>query len=135
MESIELKRTGLRPLVFEGESLAEADGFRRGNNEPTRWHEIAVYRTEGGRYLVSITFRSRWAGEDSQYFVGDAGDGGDIEAILRQYNPSPPGIGFPPGSAYADRQARVEADLRRRYESLVTELFAALGRDFAETIA
>lgn len=132
-ETYTLTRTGQRPLEFRGRLLAEADGDI-GPSGPSRWHELAVYQTEAGRYVVAITLLTRYQGEHDHHLVVYADDPEAIEAALREYDPCPPGIGYPPGPAYADRQARVTADLRRRYEVLVSDLFARLGPEFVETI-
>lgn len=132
MQTFELKRTGQRPIRFVGEKLASSSGWTQ--PEPSRWHELAVYRTDSGGFVVSITLRSRYQGELDQYRVEHSLDAVEMEAILRGYNPCPEGIGYPPGDTYAERHARVHADLRRRYEAQITEIFEALGEAFAEVI-
>ncbi len=55
-----LPRDGEPHLAFEGELLAKATsalGSKR------RWTELAIYRTEGGSYVVQTIARSSQAGE------------------------------------------------------------------------
>src|SRR4051794_1225207 len=56
-EDIILPRSGKAPLVFRGQQLAVVFGQRHLGREHNRWHELVVYRTEGGRYMVRIAYR------------------------------------------------------------------------------
>lgn len=129
-QTIELPRTGGRPLRFSGERLAAVatgspdDGPRR--------HELAVYRAADGRLVAAVTLRTTFKDEIDRFDVFHAADPADLERWLRELPPCPDGIGYPPGAQFADRQARLAADLRRRYEAAVTDLFARLGPEFAE---
>jgi hypothetical protein len=48
-------RTGHAWLRFEGPLVAEAGDGDRGARELTRWHELELYRTEGGRHVWRST--------------------------------------------------------------------------------
>lgn len=58
-----LRRTGQAPLRFQGELLAEADGEYESGRDFNRWHELTVYRTRGGKYVLRIAYRSAHQGE------------------------------------------------------------------------
>ena len=136
MKRFELVRSGFRPLAFDGELLAEVDGSHTpSGGEPIRWHEMAIYRTAGGEYVLSVSFFSRFGGEEEDHAVYHADSPATIEVALRDHAPIPSGVGYPPNGAFADKQARMAADIRRRYDGLVSELFAELGSEYAEVLA
>jgi hypothetical protein len=130
---ITLPRTGQAPLTFSGELLADTDGERQGGKEQNRWHELAVYRTAGGKYVIAIRYRTRWQGEldhdTAQIVAAPAG----VATELMAYDPCAAVQGFPAGAGYADRQERLLLDIRRRYDAQVSEILAA-DPSFAETV-
>lgn len=139
-ETFTLTRTGAAPLRFQGRLIAENDGERQAGSEHNRWHELAIYQTSGGRYVVRIAFCTRWEGElhhDIAEIV-DAGKdtGGDhdhaetVAEILQSYDPMAHVGGYPSGTGYEDRQRRLDRDIRARYAAQVSEILA--GGDFAE---
>jgi hypothetical protein len=122
MDKIVLPRTGQAPLTFTGELLAESDGERVAGKEANRWHELAVYRTAGGKYILRIAYRTRWEGELSHDEAEVVAAPEGVGATLRGYNPTGPVQGFPVGDVYAERQGRLLADVRRRYNAQVSEV-------------
>lgn len=129
-----LARTGHPPLRFAGELLAQADGQRVNGQEQTRWHELAVYRTPAANYVVAITLRSQWAGESDHFSVATSADPAAVHAVLQDYDPTEHLQGYPAGPTYAAKQARLEADIQRRYEALAVEVYERLGAEFAEVL-
>jgi hypothetical protein len=124
VDEITLPRSGAAPLRFRGELLAESDGERRSGREQTRWHELAVYRTAGDRYVVRITYRTRYQGEPD-VDVALVTDAAGVAAALESHDPCAAAVGYPPGEHYAERQRRLLEDLRRRYAAQVSEVLAA----------
>ena len=123
-DTITLPRTGLAPLRFSGELLAEADGYRVRGREQNRWHELAVYKTPGGKWVVRIAFRTQWQGEldyDHAEIVTEASAVEDAFAT-HQINYI---RGFPDGPSHVDRQRKLLADIQSRYDALVSEILAA----------
>lgn len=131
-ETVTLRRSGQPPLRFRGELLAESDGERQAGKEHNRWHELAVYRTAGGQFVVRIAYRTRWEGELDRD-AAEVTDAPGVAAALRDYDPAAPVEGYPVGDAYAERQARLLADVRRRYEEQVSRILAA-DPEFAEEV-
>ena len=137
MEEIRLPRSGLAPLVFTGGLIEGADvrGQRQGGRDQNRWFELAVYRTKGGKYVLSIDYKTCWQGELDHEYAEVLDDPASLTAALRDYEVGIPDLvqGFPPGAAYADKQARLLQDLTRRFQAQVSEL---LGADpaFAERV-
>ena len=131
-EPVTLQRTGNSPLTFTGELLASANGERQAGKEQNRWHEVAVYRTGGGRYVVSVHYRTRWQGELDHGQAEVAETAAEAAAVLRDYDPCGRVQGYPAGDHYAEKQSRLMADLRARYDTLVSEVLS--GEEFAERV-
>ena len=130
-----LTRSGLPPLVFIGELIAECDGSRSGDGrENNRYHNLALYRTDGGRYVLAIAYRTRWQGEIDHDAAYHATDPAELLGHLTSYDPLDHVAGFPPVEAHAQRQARLEDDITRRFARQITELYAQLPEEFAERI-
>jgi hypothetical protein len=119
-----LPRSGRAPLRFQGELLAESEGYRYTGREQTRWHNIAIYRTAGGKYVVSIQYRTRYQGETDHDAAEVIAQPSGVEATLREYDPIAIVRGFPANDHYADRQARLQTDIRQRYEAQVSDVLA-----------
>lgn len=131
-EEVVLPRTGLAPLKFRGELVAWSDGSRQGGREQNRWHELAVYRTAGGKFVVSVEYHTRWQGEQGHEVAAVVDGPADVVRKLAEYDPAEDVQGYPPGPAYADKQARLVADVTRRYKAQVSEVLA--GEEFAEEV-
>jgi hypothetical protein len=121
-----LPRTGQAPLRFRGTLVAESDGERQLGREHIRWHELAVYRTAKGRYVVRIAYRTRYQGELDRDVAEVAADAAGVAAAMRSYDPGEWVRGYPDHPSYADRQESLLRNVRRRYEAQVTEILACL---------
>ena len=133
MASFILQRTGNPPLKFEGELIAESRPQPVANKkEPNRWHELAVFRTAAGKYVLAVTYRAEWKDEQSHSHAEVHSDSESVVAALRQYNPIAHVRGFPLGEAFAHKQQRLLQEISQRFATQVSEL---LNRDeFAEVI-
>ena len=86
----------------------------------------------GGKFIVAISYPVEWEGENSYYHAEVVPDVSSAVKLIREYDPVAHVISYPPGERYADKQARLLAELRQRYASQVSEL---LNRDeFAEAV-
>lgn len=104
MKTIELNRTGLPPLRFEGELIADAT-----SEEETvlrfRFHDIEVFRTKAGRIVVYVVFHSDWPHEPhAEAFLVDRPE--DIPLVLTKYAPTSSIIGHPPGARDGEKKNR-----------------------------
>jgi hypothetical protein len=127
-----LPRTGQAPLMFSGQMLAENDGSHQAGREQNRWHALALYRADSGRYVAAIRYHTRWQGEIEHDEARICDSPAEAAEIFRLYDPAVHVQGYPPGVAYEERQARLISDLVRRYQSQVSEI---LDRDeFAENV-
>jgi crotonobetainyl-CoA:carnitine CoA-transferase CaiB-like acyl-CoA transferase len=133
MNEMILQRTGLAPLRFRGELLARSEGRIQNGRDHNRWHDLRVYRTAGGTFVVAIGYRTQWQGESDHDQAETCPEPGDVVTVLTTYDPTGPVTGYPAGDAYAEKQARLLADVRRRFEVQVSEILAA-NPAFAEVI-
>jgi hypothetical protein len=120
-------RSGQAPLAFRGELLAEVKGAWHTAVERNRWHDVAVYRTAGGRYVVAVCYQTRWEGESNVAWAAATDDAGNLELLLREAEAEVLDgavLGYPPG--YEAKQARLLLDLRQRYADRVREVLAAI---------
>ena len=87
-EQHKLPRSGDLPVFFKGKLLVTKNNqFRRGNQQ-IRWHQISVYQTTNGRYVVYIACRTAWAGELDQDEVHVANDLNQVAGILLNHSDS-----------------------------------------------
>lgn len=127
MEEHKVPRTGNVPLAFQGEEVASSAGKYHTGQDQNRWHDITVYSTAGGRYVVHIAYRTMWQGEDGHDTVVVCGLIPDIADTLRAYDPLEHVAGYPPAEHFAEKQMRLEDGLRRRWASQVSDVLDALG--------
>lgn len=60
-----IHRDHLPPLRFRGVELASTDD--RDPSQSTRWTRWTLYRTDAGRYVLSIRYRTQWEHERSTW--------------------------------------------------------------------
>ncbi len=123
-----IRRDGDAPLAFRGERISTTNTREHQGDGQNRWHEVTICRTAGGRYVVAIEYHTQWQGEADRYEAHAVGtDLADVAECLRTTIPVPEGIGYPPSPNFADRQARMEASLRRRWEAMVGQILEEIG--------
>ena len=54
-------------LKFKGEKIAEASDHWIQGQDQTRWTELDLYRTEGGKFVCQESGISQWQGESSSH--------------------------------------------------------------------
>lgn len=124
METITLPRTGDRPLQFEGDEIASADSRMISGQQANRWHELALYSTESGKYVISVGYRTQWQGELNHDSAIICVDPEAVTEELKRVNPLAHFVGFPSGGQYAEKQARLERDITARFGAAVSELLS-----------
>ena len=119
---IKLSRTGDAPLAFVGVELAREEGLWYGGQQQNRWHELALYQTNAGKFVLAIAYRTQWQGEDQydEVFVHERMR--DIVLTLQHYDPLTRLIGFPARPEYRDRQEKLRYSVRVRFHSQVSAL-------------
>lgn len=124
MDEIKLTRTGKPPLAFTGEPVAESSSKQHNGPLQNRWHEVAIYRTESGRFVASVTFRSIWQGEHANYTAEHAATPAELVAVLSEYDPLDGWEGYPDNPHFAERQARTQAAISDGYKRALSSVFA-----------
>lgn len=131
-----IPRTGNAPLKFDGELVAmsvPAAELEKKGKDAKRWHELSLFRTSTGKYVLVISYRVEWKGEFDHYYAEVIPDIQSTIRAIQVYDPVAHVIGYPPGQQYAEKQARLLTELRQRFATQVSEL---LGRDeFAEVVS
>lgn len=74
MERFVLKRTGQRPLAFHGKRLFSGSTSPDRTHpdysgSPSNWMEVEVYRTQGGKFVLSIGRFSTYNGYKERFRV------------------------------------------------------------------
>ena len=125
-----LTRTGDRPLAFEGQRVASASSEGADGPANLRWHEVSLYNLNDSQELVlAISYHTKWAGESDHHTAYVCQDAQDAAGWLRSYDPLAYLIGPPsggPGSPQEQRQARLQRDLRLRYDNVVSDVLSHL---------
>lgn len=116
-----LTRTGNAPLVFDGEIIAESNGRVASGKEQNRWHDLRLYRTTGGNYVLEIAYISQWEGELGTSVAIQVSKESVLEE-LQMHDPIEYLQGFPRHEQYAEKQANLERWIVARYRAQVSDL-------------
>ena len=122
MKTYTLKRTGNRPLQFEGELVAEESTKIMYGQENNRWHEFHLYRTGTGRFFLSLVYDSQWQGEERNCQVEELGSIESITEFLQfEYDPLQ-FMGIRPGGDRTENEEFAANKLLRNYKLGITEI-------------
>jgi hypothetical protein len=125
---MKVQRTGSRPLEFDGEELAQESGRILNGKERNRWHVITVWKTTSGKFVVGVQYHTQWEGESDWRDAMIFDDLNQSATFLEEYIfPNIASIGYPPAPTYAERQARMMADLDSAWKTLVGKVLDQLG--------
>ena len=122
------------PLAFEGELLASVSGqHTRPGKTNNRWHEIDLFKTQSGKYVVAIRFCCATQHddpyEDAEVFTTPQ----ESLAFLHDYDPVENVRGWPLAKN-ADNDRRLREALVGNFERLVAQIVATCPTLFAERI-
>jgi hypothetical protein len=124
MDTITLNRTGDRQLQFTGEEIATATTRETEGYCENRWWELTLYRTDSGRLVGSVAYRTSWRGEhdtDTAYVCDTAQE---LAETLKKHPFDHSVRGFPPNKS--DKQARLMASLSACWEHGLTTVLATI---------
>ena len=136
LQAYTLDRTGRPPLAFEGEFLAGAygDAYVR-DPERGRWHDLELYRSRNGIYVIHIRYRSNWKEEVGFDEALTFPCPPDLVTVLGAWDPAAHLVGYPEGVEHWEKkQERLRGEIRARFARCVSDLFAQLGPEFAERV-
>ena len=136
MPAFMLRRSGTGPLQFEGELLAFASGHdlwpKNKPRPPNRYHNIGLYRTHKGRYVVAVEFRCDTKFDDPYDAVEVLDSPQDVVEYLEDFDPLE-GVRGWTLERHAEQDKRLREALTNNFERLVSLLLA--GREeFAERV-
>ena len=63
MEKIRIHRGNMKDLVFTGEEIASASNKWINGQDQSRWEDLTLYRTTGGKYVLQREYCTQWQGE------------------------------------------------------------------------
>lgn len=82
-QTFTVRRDGGPDLRFEGELIAEAQTSPDSahpdySGGAGRWHRVSLYRTAGGKHVVSRAYYTQWTGESNSYEAETLDGVGDV---------------------------------------------------------
>lgn len=119
-----LTRTGNRPLSFLGELESSTNTKAESGAGENRWWNIAIYRTESGKYVVYIGYNTRWQGEHERCDVYVCDTAAEAAETLRAHPWEKNITGYTRDQA---RQANLMGILLSCWEQGVTEVLREIG--------
>lgn len=129
MKKYSLRRAGHAPLVFTGIKIASASSFQSSEGIPSmrkalsRWHEVDVYESSAGLYVLGIAFRSTWIGEPEHYDAVTFRDLAELLAWLEAVDPCAHIVGVPEGVEDSGKKnAAIRKNCVARWESMISYL-------------
>jgi hypothetical protein len=126
-ESVRLTRTGDAPLAFNGRILADVSGKRLGEGDVPRWHDVTIYETAAGQYVVAIAYRTTGKGDLGRDTLAVVADRNELRDALKRYDPVAHVQGVPSGPQSAEKQARLVAMMRQQWEGLIALALTEVG--------
>lgn len=127
-----LRRTGQAPLSFHGTKIAGASSFVADplpseRKMLSRWHELAVYETTAGQFVLSIAYRTEWRGENAHDDAMTFQSLSEVMACLAMVDPLEHFIGVPDGVEHQERKNRsLRTNLACRWATCVSDLLTGL---------
>ena len=136
MSKFTVPRSGTSPLAFDGEQIALVSGKdlwpKDKPRPPNRYHNIGLYRTEKGRYVVTVEFRCDTKFDDP-YDEAEVFDSpAEVVAYLEHFNPLE-GVRGWTLERHSEQDKRLREALTNNFETLVSQALAS-GDEFAERI-
>jgi hypothetical protein len=127
-----LSNSGTPPVSFVGHLVSEQTGPWHRGKQTTRWIDLAIYRTEAGKFVSGIIFKSTWKGECERHKV-TYGDLKECVQALQDWKPSEQlvGVGYPnpDNQQFRARQQRLMASMDALYADRLSRLLEVLPAD------
>lgn len=85
MKRYELRNGKGKDIAFTGELLSEVDSrdFRVSPGQASRWTELRLYETKGGKYICESCGRSSVPGETDRFNISVANNARDVFKMFR----------------------------------------------------
>jgi hypothetical protein len=88
MTTFQLSRTELPVLEFSGVRLLHLTGADNADSIGGRYHDLAIYQTDDGQFIASVSYRSPYPSELQDDYVEAADSVEEIDEILSLYDPT-----------------------------------------------
>lgn len=121
MKTYRIDRTGEIPLAFTGELVGQADGQWAAGREQSRWHDLRLYHTAGGQYVLHAEYHTLWQGELGHSWAAIA-EPGEFTDVLASYDAAARVQSLFDRPPDARHRAAVQGDVVRRYRAQVTDV-------------
>jgi hypothetical protein len=134
MLNITLRRTGDRLLQFTGQVIATVSSRNIAGTESDCWHEVELYITAGGKYVVAVGYRTGRNGElpNDEAVVLDTED--DVAEYLKNDIDPTEHLAFhQPDLQPREDGERIRKDLTVRYRAAVSRILGSVGPEKIET--
>lgn len=134
-----LPRMGEAPVSFDGRIIGKGSSRTRKGFLDRQWHDVALYETNGGTFILYIAYRTNGYMESDVYdvFTFDTTDA--ARQMLLAYDPLQYSIGLPffeddhqsdhdrerARQKHQDKQDDLESALTDGYEAIVARLLAS----------
>jgi hypothetical protein len=121
----------LPPVTFIGELLISNDGVSGTSLWNSlvgggRWHVISIFRTQEGRYVVYISYRSKVKGELENREVFWCDQPSELPTVLSQYQEVAMPVLAERLLIAPDKRQRAAMDILSRYQRQVSAVLAGL---------
>lgn len=132
--SFTLPRINERPIFFEGQLLAKGSSQTVKGRNSKQWHEVALYQTEGGKYVVYVAYRTNGYYEPDAYDVWVLDAAAEVAPLLLDYDPTQYAAGISEGvQGFEEKQQELDDALCGGYDAIVASLLAS-SSEFAERV-
>lgn len=133
MPSFTVPRYSDAPLAFEGELIGSVSGeHTRPDKANNRWHEIDLYHTQSGKYVVAIRFRCSTRHDDPYDEAEVCQTPAAVVRFLNEFDPVEKVRGWPL-EKHVNEDARLRHWLMVGFEQLASQLISNRA-EFAERV-
>lgn len=119
-----ISRTGRTALRFAATLVAESTGSTVNGAKQHRYHDVRLYRTTGGNYVLEVAYVTDWQDEIGHTWAEEVLPE-RLADILLAIDPTAHVRGFPPLEKYEWRQQALLDQIRAAWGTRVAEIMAS----------
>lgn len=133
MPEFTVPRFAAAPLAFSGKLLVSVSGQQtRPGKTNVRWHEIDLYATDSGKYVVAIRFRCDTRHDDPYDEAEVLTSPEAVVEFLTTFDPVEAVRGWP-NQGHEQQDERLREALTNSFDRLVSQVLAGRN-EFAERV-
>jgi hypothetical protein len=122
MTSFKITRTGHRPLAFTGEMIASLSTRELAGHDHNRWHDLRLFRTSAGRFVIAVNYRTQWERELDHDTAQGVATAEELDEFLSHHDIEARVTGLPTGEQFDLKRRRILDDLTNRYHDAVSQI-------------